>query len=150
MYAIIDYKGQQILVEEGKKIKFPYLKDLKPGSTIEFDQVLYLFDGDKKKIGSPFIKGFSIKGKIDSHMKDPKVIVFKKKRRKGYQKKNGHKQPYTLLQVDKLNIKKTRKAASSTKAKAATNKKNTTKKTVSKKTATKKTAAKKTATKKED
>ena len=52
MYAIIDYKGQQILVEEGKKIKFPYLKDLKPGSTIKFDQVLYLFDGNKKKIGS--------------------------------------------------------------------------------------------------
>ena len=115
MYAIIDYKGQQILVEEGKKIKFPYLKDLKPGSTIEFDQVLYLFDGDKKKIGNPFIKGFSIKGKIDSHMKDPKVIVFKKKRRKGYQKKNGHKQQYTLLTIEQIKTKKVTKKKTSTK-----------------------------------
>ncbi len=106
MYAIIDYKGQQILIEEGKKIKFPYLKDLKPGKTIEFDKVLYFFDGKNKKIGNPFIKSFSIKGKIDSHIKDPKVLVFKMKRRKGHQKKNGHKQSYTLLTVEKMMNKK--------------------------------------------
>ena len=126
MYAIIDYKGQQIQIEEGKKIKFPFLKDLKPGTTIELDRVLYFFDGKNKKIGNPFIKSFSIKGKVDSHIKDSKVIVFKMKRRKGHQKKNGHKQPYTLLTVEKLLSKKVTKKT--TASKKTTSKPKTTKK----------------------
>ena len=126
MYAIIDYKGQQILIEEGKEIKFPYLKDLKPGKTIELDKVLYFFDGKNKKIGNPFIKSFSIKGKVVSHIKDSKVLVFKMKRRKGYQKKNGHKQPYTLLTIDKMmNEKAVKKTTSEKKSKTKVTKKTT-------------------------
>ena len=138
MYAIIDYKGQQILIEEGKEIKFPYLKDLEPGKTIELDKVLYFFDGKNKKIGNPFIKSFSIKGKVVSHIKDSKVLVFKMKRRKGHQKKNGHKQPYTLLEIGKFKSTKTKAATKSTKST------DTTKKSEKKKpTTTKKTTAKK-------
>ena len=157
MQALINYKGQQILLTEGETVRVPYQKDLKPGDTMQFDQVLYFSDGDKKiKVGNPYIKSFSVKGKVDSHIKDSKVVVFKMKRRKGHQKKNGHKQPYTLLKIDKLEGKAPAKKAaakkpaakkpaakkvSPAKAKSATAaKKVATKKT--KKAATKKTAAK--------
>ena len=137
MEALINYKGQQILLTEGEKVKIPYQKDLKPGSSMEFNEVLYFFDGKKRKIGNPYLKSFSVKGKVDSHFKDSKVVVFKKKRRKGHQKKNGHRQPYTLLQINKLQAKKTTAKKATVKTKRAT----TTKKTSVKKTA-KKTAKK--------
>ena len=106
MYALIDYNGEQIRIQEGEKVRVPYQKTLKVGSKIEFNQVLFFDDGKTKKIGNPYLKSISFKAKVDSHNKDSKVIVFKKKRRKGHQKKNGHQQPYTLLIVDKFNSKK--------------------------------------------
>ncbi len=140
MEALINYKGQQILLTAGEKVKIPYQKDLKPGSSMEFNEVLYFFDGKKRQIGNPYIKSFSVKGKVDSHFKDSKVIVFKMKRRKGYQKKNGHRQPYTLLQIDKL-LATTAVKKTATKAKSASS---AAKKTSVKKTAKLKPAAKKT------
>lgn len=107
MYALIDYNGEQIKIQEGEKVRIPYQKTLKIGSKIEFNQVLFFDDGKTKKIGNPYLKSTSFKAKVDSHIKDSKVIVFKKKRRKGHQKKNGHQQPYTLLVIDKFNSKKT-------------------------------------------
>ena len=101
MYALVDYIGNQILIREGEKVKIPFL-DKKIGSKISFDNVLFFDDGKSKRIGSPYLKSLSFSGKIDSHNKEKKVIVFKKKRRKGYQKKNGHTQKFTLVTIDKF------------------------------------------------
>jgi len=142
MYALVDYKGKQILLKEGENVKVPYLDNIKPGSSVEFDKILYFFDGKNKKIGNPYIKSLILNAKVDSHIKDSKITVFKMKRRKGYQKKNGHKQPYTLLKVDKLVIKKAKKVTSSptkkiktttTKKELITKKKSSLKKPTSKK-----------------
>ena len=130
MYALVDYSGNQILIKEGEKTRIPYT-DKKVGTKIVFDNVLFVDDGKDKKVGKPYINSLSINAKIVSHEKDKKIIVFKKKRRKGYQKKNGHRQNYTLIQVDSISAKKT----------AA--KKTTAKKTAAKKTTAKKTTAKK-------
>jgi large subunit ribosomal protein L21 len=132
MYAIVNYKGNQILVREGEKTRIPFLKDSKVGSTLSFDNVLFFDDGKKKHYGNPILKNINFKAKVVSHERDSKVIVFKKKRRKGYQKKNGYRDQFTVVKVDKLSaIKNT-----------------TIKETVTKKTVTKKTATKKTTTSK--
>jgi len=123
MYALVNYIGSQILIKEGEKIKIPFT-DKKVGSKLTFDNVLFLDDGKTKKIGNPYIKSFSIDAKIISHEKDKKIIVFKKKRRKGHQKKNGHRQNFTLVQVDKIS-KKTAAAAKKTTKTTATKKKTT-------------------------
>ena len=139
MYALVDYSGNQILIKEGEKTRIPFT-DKKVGTKIVFDNVLFIDDGKDKKVGQPYINSFSINAKIVSHEKDKKIIVFKKKRRKGYQKKNGHRQNYTLIQVDSISAKT---AAKKPAAKKTTAKKTTAKKTTAKKTAAKKTAAKK-------
>ena len=139
MYALVDYSGNQILIKEGEKTRIPFT-DKKVGTKIVFDNVLFIDDGKDKKVGKPYINSFSINAKIVSHEKDKKIIVFKKKRRKGYQKKNGHRQNYTLIQVDSISAKT---AAKKTAAKKTAAKKTTAKKTTAKKTAAKKPAAKK-------
>ena len=105
MYALVDYIGTQVLIKEGERIKNPFL-DQKVGSKVTFGNVLF-FDNDKeKKIGNPYLKSISFSGKIESHGKENKIIVFKKKRRKGYQKKNGHIQKFTYVTIDKFLTKK--------------------------------------------
>jgi len=105
MYALVDYIGNQILIKEGEKIKIPFL-DKKIGSKVVFENVLF-FDNDKeKKVGTPYLKAISFSGKIESHGKENKIIVFKKKRRKGHQKKNGHTQKFTYITIDKFSAKK--------------------------------------------
>ena len=139
MYALVDYSGNQILIKEGEKTRIPFT-DKKVGTKIVFDNVLFIDDGKDKKVGQPYINSFSINAKIVSHEKDKKIIVSKKKRRKGYQKKNGHRQNYTLIQVDSISAK--------TAAKKTATKKTAAKKTTAKKTTPKKTAAKTPAAKK--
>ena len=140
MYAIVDYKGKQILLEEGKKTRVPFLKDSKAGSTVTFENVLFFDDGKQKKTGNPFLKDINLKAKVLSHEKDSKIMIFKQKRRKGYQKKNGYRDDFTMIQIDKLSISKTKKTTKSktvkksikkteTKSKAKTTKKSTTNKT---------------------
>ena len=118
MYALIDYTGIQILIKEGEKVKIPFL-DQKIGSKITFDNVLLFDDGKKKKIGNPYLKSLSFSGKIESHGKEKKVIVFKKKRRKGHQKKNGHQQQFTYVTIDKFSKGKKTVAKTATKTKVA-------------------------------
>ena len=145
MYALIDYTGTQILIKEGEKIKIPFLNE-KIGHKVIFENVLIFDDGKTKKIGKPYVKSLSFSGTIDSHGKEKKVIVFKKKRRKGHQKKNGHQQKFTCVTIDKFS-KSTKKSVA--KPKTATKSKTAAKP----KAATKsKTAAKpkKTTTKKGD
>ena len=80
MYAIVNYKGNQILVREGENTRIPFLKDSKIGSTLNFDNVLFFDDGKKKHYGNPILKNINFKAKIVSHERDSKVIVFNKKR----------------------------------------------------------------------
>ena len=87
MYAIIDYKGNQILLKEGLKTRIPYTKECKVGSTVKFENVLFYDDGKKKHSGNPFIKNMNFQAKVLSHEKDSKILIFKQKRRKGHQKK---------------------------------------------------------------
>ena len=112
MIALVNYKGNQILIKEGESVKIPYQKDLKHGKTIEFNEVLYFDDGKKKQIGRPYLKSIILKGIVDSLGKESKVVVFQKKRRKGYHKKNGHRQQFTMVEIEKL---KTEKTAATTK-----------------------------------
>ena len=105
MYALVDYIGTQILIKEGERIKIPFL-DQKVGSKVTFGNVLFFDNDKKKKIGNPYLKSISFSGKIESHGKENKIIVFKKKRRKGYQKKNGHIQKFTYVTIDKFLTKK--------------------------------------------
>ena len=140
MYALIEFAGKQFRVEEGDSIKVPYI-DGKVGSKVTIEKILYLDDGKNKTVGDPLVKGVKIDGKIESHGRGRKVVVFKFKRRKGYQKKNTHRQEYSMLKVGKLGkVKKSPSKKSETKA--------TETKTASKKATPKKATAKKTTVKK--
>lgn len=101
MYAIVNIAGTQFKVVKDQYIYAPKL-DGEEGSNVSFDQVLLLDNEGKVKIGDPIVKGASVSGKILEHVKGNKVIVFKKKRRKGYVVKNGHRQQYTKVQIEKI------------------------------------------------
>ena len=98
MYAIVEISGKQFKVE---KNKFIYTDKVEPrsGKKVEFDNVLFISDKGKVKIGKPIIKGSKVTGEVLSQLKDDKVIVFKKKRRKGYKVKNGHRQQMTKILI---------------------------------------------------
>ena len=151
MYALIEFAGKQFKVEEGNSIKVPYIDD-KVGSKITIDKILYVDDGKNKMVGDPLVKGIKINGEIESHGRERKVVVFKFKRRKGYQKKNTHRQEYSMLKIGKLG-KVTKTQTNTVKTKTidtkGVSKKTTTKKTTAKKTEAKKSTAKKTTAKKE-
>ena len=139
MYALVEFAGKQFKIEEGAQIKVPYLTE-KIGSKVSLDKVLYFDNDNDKVVGTPFIDGMAIDAKVEEHGRDQKVIVFKFKRRKGYQKKNGHRQRYSVLTIGKLVAKK----------KAAAKKKVAPKKNAPKAKASTVSKAKKTTTKKED
>ena len=101
MYALIEFAGKQFRIEEGSSIKVPYV-DGKVGTKVIIDRVLYLDEGKNKTVGTPLVSGVKIDGEITSHGRERKVVVFKFKRRKGYQKKNTHRQEYSMLKVGKL------------------------------------------------
>jgi len=108
MYAIVEIAGQQFKVEEGKKI-FVNRLEAEEGKKIEFNQVLLLDDEGKIIIGEPLIKDAFVEGKVLSHPRGDKVIVFKKKRKKGYRVKNGHRQNLTQVEIISINGKSTPK-----------------------------------------
>ena len=101
MFAIIDILGQQLKVTENTKYYVPKLKD-EVDSEVSFENVLLMGDDKSTKIGTPYIKGVKVAAKVLEHIKDDKVIVFKKKRRTGYQKSNGHKQQLTKIEITKI------------------------------------------------
>ncbi|MEZ4920272.1 MAG: 50S ribosomal protein L21 [Saprospiraceae bacterium] len=101
MFAIVSIAGQQFKVEEGQQI-FVHRLAANEGDSLTFDNV-HLVDNDGKvRIGEPNVKGVSVKASIISHVKGDKVIVFKKKRRKGYRVKNGHRQQFTQIKIDSI------------------------------------------------
>ena len=148
MYAIVEIAGQQFKVEKDQQI-FVHRLDSEEGSKIDFDKVLLLDDSGTVNVGAPVITGAKVTAKVLEHLKGDKVIVFKKKRRKGYKVKNGHRQYLTKLEILTIDAKApaVKKSAPKMEAKPA-NEKVPVKKTVAKKPATKKAPAKKTTAKK--
>jgi large subunit ribosomal protein L21 len=104
MYAIVEIAGQQFKVEEGKKI-FVHRMDVEDGKKIDFDQVLLIDDEGKITIGEPTIKDATVQGKVLEKVRGDKVIIFKKKRKKGYRIKNGHRQNFTHVEIISINGK---------------------------------------------
>jgi large subunit ribosomal protein L21 len=171
MYAIVEIAGQQFKVEDGKKI-FVHRLEAEPGKQIEFDKVLLIEDEGKITIGEPTINNAIVEGKILGHMRGDKVIIFKKKRKKGYRIKNGHRQNFTEVEIISINGKSSpgkvvtvkkeavpaeiqvaeepvKEKKSTARKPAAKKEEAPLKKTVTKKTAEKKPAAKKTSKSKE-
>ncbi len=112
MYAIVEISGQQFKVSKDQKLFVHRLED-KKGSNVSFKRVLLVDDGKEIKVGSPTINGFSVNAKIINHLKDDKVIVFKKKRRKGYRVKNGHRQYLSEIQISNISTSKGKKTKKS-------------------------------------
>jgi large subunit ribosomal protein L21 len=149
MYAIVEIAGQQFKVEKDQQL-FVHRLDNKEGSKVEFDNVLLIDNNGKVNVGAPAISGAKVTAKVLGHMKGDKVIVFKKKRRKGYRVKNGHRQSFTQIEIQSIAEKATA-AKSTEKAQVKTEAKPAAKKATANKTAAKpKATAKKTATKKTD
>ena len=176
MYAIVEIAGQQFKVEKDQQIFVNRLEE-KEGNKVEFDNVLMIDNNGKVNVGAPAISGAKVTAKVLDHVKGDKVVVFKKKRRKGYRVKNGHRQAFTQIEIQSIvekgasakkatatTAKKEAKAEPKAAAKKAPAKKATAKKAApkaktasaakpkaaAKKTTAKKTAAKKTAAKKTD
>ena len=101
MYAIVDIAGKQFKVEKNKFLYAPSM-DVEAGSSVKFSQVLLTENKGKVKVGTPSIKGAIVTGKVLEHYKGDKVIVFKKKRRKGYRVKNGHRQQFTKILIEDI------------------------------------------------
>ena len=117
MFAIVEIAGQQFKVAKDQKV-FVHRLDAKTGDKVSFDQVFMMADGDKITVGAPAVANASVEAKVVRHLKDDKVIVFKKKRRKGYRVKNGHRQSLTEIVIESVGVGKAKKAAPKAKAEA--------------------------------
>lgn len=103
MYAIVEIAGQQFKVSKDQTV-FVHRLAAEEGSKISFDRVLLTDDNGNITIGAPAIEGVSVEAKVLQHVKGDKVIVFKKKRRKGFKKKNGHRQSFTQIQIESIGV----------------------------------------------
>jgi len=110
MYAIVEIAGHQFKVEKDQKV-FVNRLQTEEGKKVNFDNVLLLADGSKVTVGAPAIDGAQVGAKVLKHLKGDKVIVFKKKRRKGYRVKNGHRQSLTEIQIESIVASGAKKAA---------------------------------------
>ena len=110
MYAIVEIAGHQFKVEKDQKV-FVNRLQTEEGKKVTFDNVLLLADGSKVTVGAPAIDGAQVGAKVLKHLKGDKVIVFKKKRRKGYRVKNGHRQALTEIQIESIAASGAKKAA---------------------------------------
>ena len=148
MYAIIESCGKQYKVAEGDVVFFEKL-DIEEGKKVKFDNVVMVSEDGKVQVGNPYVKGVSVEGKVISHGKAKKIIVFKMKAKKNERKKQGHRQPYTKVEITSIKAgttKTTEKVESESAEKKEATKKETAKKTetkVAKTATTKKTATKK-------
>lgn len=101
MYAIVDIAGKQFKVAKDQFIYAPKMEG-EAGASVSFSNVLLIDNGGSVEVGAPTVNGAKVSGKILEHVKGDKVIVFKKKRRKGYVLKNGHRQQYTKVQIESI------------------------------------------------
>ena len=107
MYVIVKIQGQQFKVSKDRKL-FVHRLNAEEGTTVEFEDVLLVDDGKKVKVGTPTVKNAKVTAKVLKHLKGDKVLVFKKKRRKGYKKLNGHRQQFTQILVENIQTSKPR------------------------------------------
>ena len=103
MYAIVNIAGQQFKVTKDHQVIIHRI-DAEEGKTMEFNDVVMVDNAGAIKVGAPSVKGASVTAKILTHLRGDKVIVFKKKRRKGYQKSNGHRQDLTRIQIESITV----------------------------------------------
>ena len=136
MYAIIETCGKQYKVSKGDVVFFEKL-EAEEGKKITFDKVILVSDDGKVEVGTPYVKGAKVEGKVVSHGKSKKIIVFKYKPKKNYRRKQGHRQPYTKVEITSVKLAEEKKAAEE--KKTATDKKPATEKkpAAEKKSATK-------------
>ena len=112
MYAIVNISGKQFKATEGARVRIPKQTG-DAGATLTFDNVLLFHDGTNTQIGTPTVSGASVTATVVDHGRERKILIYKKKRRKGYQRKNGHRQWYTEIEIQKI------KASAVKKSKAA-------------------------------
>jgi large subunit ribosomal protein L21 len=123
MYAIVNIAGKQYKVAEGDKLQVARLSS-EVGDKVNFDNVLLTDDGKNIRIGKPAVKGAVVSAEILEHGRLKKILVYKKKRRKGYQRKNGHRQDFSSIKVNSIKISTpTKKAPAKKTAEAKTTKK---------------------------
>jgi len=131
MYAIIESCGKQYKVSEGDVVSFEKL-DAEEGKKVSFDKVILVSDDKKVEVGAPYVKGVKVEGKVVEHGKGKKIIVYKYKAKKNYRRTQGHRQPFTKVEITKIVAGKAeteaKKETAETSAKAETKKASTTKK----------------------
>ena len=137
MYAIVEILGQQFKVEKSQQI-FVHRLTAKDGDKVDFNNVLLLDNNGKINVGDPHVKGMKVTAKVIEHLKADKVVVFKKKRRKGYKVKNGHRQQLTKIEILNINKGSSRNQDALKDESSILDKKVTTKKSTTKKATTKK------------
>ncbi len=103
MYAIVEIAGKQFRVEKDAQIKVPLLHH-EVGEKVEFDKVLFVNDDSGVKVGAPVVEGAKVSAEVLEHGREKKIIVFKKKRRKGYRKKQGHRQHFTRIKIENISV----------------------------------------------
>ena len=101
MFAIVETGGKQHQVEEGRYVDIELLEG-EADSKVVFDKIVMLVNGKKSKVGQPYVSGASVEGKILKHDKAKKIIVFKQRPKKGYRKKQGHRQQFTRVMISKI------------------------------------------------
>ena len=125
MYAVIEACGKQYKVTKGDVVFFEKL-EAEEGKKVTFDKVVLLSDEGKIEVGAPYVKGIKVEGKVVAHGKAKKIVVFKYKAKKNYKRKQGHRQPYTKVEITAIKLPTAKKEATETAAK--TTAKKTTKK----------------------
>ena len=126
MYAVIEACGKQYKVTKGDVVFFEKL-DVEEGKKVTFDKVVLLSDEGKIEVGAPYVKGIKVEGKVVAHGKGKKIIVFKYKAKKNYKRKQGHRQPYTKVEITAIKLPAAKKEAAEEKT-VETSAKTTTKK----------------------
>lgn len=117
MYAIVNISGKQFKATEGARVRIPKQSG-DEGTELTFNDVRLFHDGEQAQIGSPSVSGASVTATVLNHAREKKILIYKKKRRKGYQRKNGHRQWYTEVEFQKINAsaQKTKNPSAKTKA----------------------------------
>ena len=124
MYAIIESCGKQYKVAEGDVVFFEKL-DSEEGKKVTFDKVVLVSDDKKVEVGAPYVKGVKVEGKVVEHGKAKKILVYKYKAKKNYRRTQGHRQPYTKVEITKISAGTKASAEKATEAKEAPAKKTT-------------------------
>ena len=108
MYAIVNISGKQFKATEGTRVRIPKQTG-DAGAKLTFDNVLLFHDGTNTQIGTPTVSGASVTATVVDHGRERKILIYKKKRRKGYQRKNGHRQWYTEIEIQKIKVSAAKK-----------------------------------------